>query len=131
MVSRNRKKLKDKVLPVPSWKWLSLEFVTQQKAEKENTDTDAFSLFFAQVYDLFVGIFIVPDVSYETDGVLADIVCWTLSERHTAEAQVCCFVPSTHETPDWLYTSLYLSFSSFWSPSFNFKVPSSCRSGDG
>lgn len=31
--------------------------------------------FLAQVYDLCLEICIVSDVSYETDGVLADVVC--------------------------------------------------------
>lgn len=35
-----------------------------------------------------MGIFIVPDVSYETDGALADVVSVELFLSATAEAQV-------------------------------------------
>lgn len=75
MVNINRKKLKGMLLPVPSWNQLLLEFVTKDRLKKKTQEIPAFSLLFAQVYDLFVGIFIVPDASYETDGVLADVVC--------------------------------------------------------
>ena len=75
---------RNKNILFPAWKWVLLEFVTKGGLKKCLKDkvlrkTQKIPvhccLFPFLLFALCAVIFIVPDVSYETDGVLADVVC--------------------------------------------------------
>lgn len=59
--------------PLQSRKWLLLEFVTKHRQIKVFENTPVHCCLFPlciQVGDLSVNVFIVPDVSYETESLL-------------------------------------------------------------